>query len=397
MNATPTGFKALAENIYEWMLEIRHHLHAHPELSFQEHETSGYIASKLDEMGIPYKKGFAETGILARIEGQAGAGRCIALRADMDALPVTEESGCEFVSEKDGVMHACGHDIHVTSLLGTARILNEFRAQLKGTVLLIFQPGEELLPGGAKLMMEQGVFDEFKPELILGQHVQPNIPTGIVAFRPGMYMASSDEIYLTVKGKGGHGAMPHQLADPVIAMAQILVALQQIVSRNANVMIPTVLSFGKLIANGATNVIPSEVKAEGTFRTMNEQWRAEAHRRMQSIASGVAEGLGCSANLHVEHGYPVVVNHEASTEQAIKFAREINGSENVRPLDLRMTSEDFAYFGQKYPAVFYRLGVEPENGISHPLHSSKFVANERALITGASTMAWLAWNFMESR
>jgi amidohydrolase len=395
MDTTATGFKVLAENIYGWMLEIRHHLHAHPELSFEEHKTSAYIASKLDELGIPYITGIAGTGILARIEGQAGAGRCIALRADMDALPITEESDFEFISENQGVMHACGHDIHVTSLLGTARILNEFSSQLKGTVLFIFQPGEELLPGGAKLMMEQGLFADYKPDLILGQHVQPNIPTGIVAFRPGMYMASSDEIYLTVKGKGGHGAMPHQLADPVIAMAQILVAVQQIVSRNSNVMIPTVLSFGKLIANGATNVIPSEVKAEGTFRTMNEEWRAEAHNRMRKIASCVAEGLGCSANLRVEHGYPVVINHEASTEQAIKFARELNGPQNVKPLDLRMTSEDFAYFGQKYPSVFYRLGVEPEKGVSYPLHSSKFVANERALVTGASTMAWLAWNFMK--
>lgn len=395
MNITASDIQAKANEVFDWMVTVRRHLHQHPELSFHEYNTSDYIASQLELMGIPFKRGIAGTGILARIEGNAGKGRCIALRADMDALPITEESGCEFCSANPGVMHACGHDIHTTCLLGTAQILNSLKDYLKGTVLLVFQPGEEVLPGGASLMLQQGVFSEYKPELILGLHVQPNIATGNVGFRPGMYMASSDELYLTVNGKGGHGAMPHQTTDSVLATAHILVALQQIVSRNANVAIPTVLSFGKVIANGATNVIPSEVKCEGTFRTMNEEWRKEAHTKMQKMAQGIAESMGCTAHLHVEHGYPVLVNDVTATQQAIAFASELIGNDKVEALDLRMTSEDFAYFAIEYPSVFFRLGVEPEEGNAQPLHSSKFVANEKALSTGAATMSWLAWNFMK--
>jgi amidohydrolase len=396
MNITVSEIKAKANDLNDWLLNVRRHLHQHPELSFHEHKTSDYIATQLEELGIPFKRNIAGTGILAHIKGKAGQGKCIALRADMDALPITEDSGCSFSSVNEGVMHACGHDIHTTCLLGAAQILNELKANISGTILLIFQPGEEVLPGGASLMLNEGMFDTFEPELILGLHVQPNIATGSVGFRPGMYMASSDELYLTVNGKGGHGAMPYQTTDPVLATAHILVALQQIVSRNANVAIPTVLSFGKVIANGATNVIPSEVKCEGTFRTMNEEWRKDAHQRMKKMAAGIAESMGCTANLHIENGYPVLVNDVAATNNAIKYATELLGNDKVEALDLRMTSEDFAYYAIQYPAVFFRLGVEPEDGKSQPLHSSKFVANENALAIGAATMSWLALNFVKS-
>jgi amidohydrolase len=383
-----------AESSAEWLQEIRHHLHRHPELSFKEENTSAYIASLLDKMDIPYKRGIVKTGIVARIDGRQ-PGPCIALRADMDALPVTEATQLPCTSVNHGVMHACGHDIHMTSLLGAARLLNDLRQHFDGTVLLIFQPGEELIPGGANLMLKEGIFDKQEPQLIIGQHVEPTMKVGTVGMKPGVYMASNDEIYLTIRGKGGHAAMPHQLTDIVLVTSHIIVALQQIVSRNAQASTPTVLSFGKVIANGATNIIPSEVKVEGTFRTMNEDWRAEAHRRIQHMASGIAESMGATCEVRIAPGYPVLCNHVASTHKAMHFAGQILGEKNVEPLEIRMTSEDFAYFALDYPSVFYRLGVKPDNGEVYSLHTSQFAGNEKALPVGAATMAWLTLSFLK--
>lgn len=386
---------SLVDKYISEVTTIRRHLHENPELSFQEYETSKYIQQKLTEYNIPFKAGIAKTGILATIEGKNPDKKIIALRGDMDALPIKENTNLEFQSKNEGVMHACGHDVHTSSVLGVALILKELSNDFEGTVQIIFQPGEERLPGGAKLMLEDGLFDDKKPAIIIGQHVQPDIEAGKVGFRPGMYMASADEIYITVKGKGGHAAMPHQLVDPILITSHIIVALQQIASRNANVTIPTVLSFGNILGKGSTNIIPSEVKVEGTFRTMNEAWRADAHKKMKKMAESIAEGMGGSCDFNIMKGYPFLVNDENTTLQAAGFAKEFLGEENVLELDLRMTAEDFAYFSQKYPTTFYRLGVQgKDNPAPSPLHSQTFLVDESALKTSLGTMAWIALNFL---
>ncbi|QQS50118.1 MAG: amidohydrolase [Bacteroidota bacterium] len=389
--------KELATAFLDDTIQIRRYLHQHPELSFQEHHTSAFIKQKLDELGIPYTGGYVETGILAKIEGLNPQKKIVALRADMDALPVVEENQVDYISQNTGVMHACGHDVHSACLLGAAKILQQFRNDFEGTILLVFQPAEEKLPGGAKLMLEQGIFDAIKPDLIIGQHVMPGLQVGKVGFRSGMYMASADEIYLTVKGKGGHAAMPHQLVDTVLVASHIIVALQQVVSRNAYAAIPSVLSFGKVDAPGATNIIPREVKIEGTFRTMDEKWRYEAHQKITKIATTLAESMGATCEVDIEVGYPCLVNDAGITTEASKLAMEILGKEQVVELDLRMTSEDFAFFSQQYPATFYRLGISgAEAKVVSPLHSPTFNIDEKALETGMATMAYLALGFLKN-
>lgn len=387
----------LAEKFFQETIEIRRHIHQNPELSFQEYETSKYVCNKLDEWNIEFKNNIVSTGIVAFIKGKNPGKKLIALRADMDALPIKEDNDFPYKSVNEGVMHACGHDVHTASLLGTARILKELETEIEGTVMLIFQPGEEKLPGGARLMLEEGIFNDRKPDMVIAQHVQPNIDAGFVGFRPGMYMASCDELFITVKGKGGHGAMPHQINDTVLASAHLIVALQQVVSRFAEASVPSVLSIGKVIANGATNVIPGEVYMEGTFRTMNEPWRMKAHEKMSNLAKGLMEGMGCEVDFRIEKGYPVLINDERTTNKASKLAKEYLGDNQVIDLDLRMTAEDFSYFTQLYPCTFYRLGVNTKNGVSAPLHSSKFDVDEQALKTGIGLMAWLAASFLNER
>jgi amidohydrolase len=390
-----TRIEELAKQYLPEIVDIRRHIHQHPELSFEEYETSGFVTRKLDEYGITYKKGYVKTGIIGTIAGNNPGKRTIALRADMDALPITEQNDIPFKSLNDGVMHACGHDVHTSSLLGTARILNELRNEWEGTVLLIFQPGEEKLPGGAKLMMQEGALDNPKPDIIIGQHVLPGLEAGKVGFKPGMYMASTDEIYITVNGKGGHAAIPHQLIDPVLIASHIIVALQQIVSRHANTLFPSVLSFGKVEAKGATNVIPDVVKIEGTFRTLNETWRLKAHEKIVKMAQSVAEGMGGRCDVNIISGYPFLINNEEITVKSIQIARQMLGDTNVVDLDIRMTAEDFAYYSQKYPSTFYRLGIMDKKGsLSSPLHSPDFNVDESALETGMRTMAWLTVSFL---
>lgn len=381
----------LATEYFEEIRSIRRHLHANPELSFQEFETSRYISSKLDEYGISYTNGYVKTGIAALIEGRNPAKKTIALRADMDALPIKEDNQVDYKSQNEGVMHACGHDVHSASLLGVAKILSELRNEFEGTVKLIFQPGEEKLPGGASLMIEEGVLENPAPSKIYGQHVFPELEAGKVGFRSGMYMASCDELHVTVTGKGGHGAMPHKVIDPVLIASNMVVALQQIASRNANPEIPTVLSFGKFIANGATNVIPNEVKLEGTFRTFNEEWRAEAHVRMKELAEGLAKSMGGSCEFRIDKGYPFLINHEETTERAKAFAKEYLGDENVVDLPIRSTAEDFSYFSQVAEGCFYRLGTADfDNGLDFPVHHSRFDIDEKSLQTSIGLMSWIA-------
>jgi amidohydrolase len=387
----------LSNLIYPEMVANRRYLHQYPELSFEEYNTSRFICSKLDEYGIEYQNNIVKTGVVAYIKGRKPRSRMIALRADIDALPIQEENNWEYRSQNEGIMHACGHDMHTASLLGTAAILNKMRDEYEGTIMLIFQPAEERLPGGARLMLEAGIFDKRKPNLILAQHVQPTMNTGTVGFRPGMYMASCDEFYIIIKGKGGHGAMPHQLNDSVVTSSHIIVALQQIVSRNALASSPTVLSFGKVIANGATNIIPDEVHIEVTFRTVDERWRSTAHAKMINMATLIAESMGCTCEFKIIKGEPVLINDELITARAKMFATELLGQKNVQKLDILMTSEDFAHFTHEFPCTYYRLGVKGAGMTMYPQHSSHFTIDDNALRTGAGLMAWLTTRFLSQK
>lgn len=382
--------QTLAAQVFNDVVAFRQHLHANPELSFKEYETSKFIKEKLQSWGIPFSS-MADTGVVGIIEGALPSDQVIALRADMDALPIFEANDKPYASKNPGVMHACGHDVHSSSLLGTAYILNNLKDTFGGTIKLIFQPAEEVLPGGASIMIKEGVLENPVPRNIVGQHVMPLIQSGKVGFRSGIYMASTDELYVTVHGKGGHGAQPHQNIDPVLITAHILVALQQIVSRNADPRLPTVLSFGKVNANGATNIIPNEVKLEGTFRTLNEDWRKEALARMKKMAEGIAESMGGSCDFNIMHGYPFLINEEALTANAKMYAEEYLGKENVEDLDIWMAAEDFAYYSQVTNACFYRLGTgNPAKNTMNSVHTPNFDIDEDALKTSTGLMAYIA-------
>lgn len=380
----------LAQQIHSNVVENRRHLHANPELSFHEYQTSAFVAQKLDELGIEYQK-MANTGLVALIKGAKPSGSVVALRADMDALPIVEANDVVYKSKNPGVMHACGHDVHTSSLLGTAKILTDLKEEFGGTVKLIFQPAEEKLPGGASMMIREGVLENPKPDAVIGQHVMPMIEAGKVGFRSGKYMASTDEIYVTVHGRGGHGAQPQQNIDPVLITSHIIVALQQIVSRVADPKIPSVLSFGKVIANGATNVIPNEVYLEGTFRTMDEDWRGMAHQKMKKMAEGIAEAMGGSCDFNIVRGYPFLINEEKLTAELRAYAEEYLGKENVLDLDIWMAAEDFAYYSQVSDACFYRLGTgNQERGITSSVHTPTFDVDESSLGLSTGLMTYIA-------
>ncbi|MBV8388868.1 MAG: amidohydrolase [Mucilaginibacter sp.] len=382
--------QALSQNIFNEVVANRRHLHANPELSFHEVETSAFVAKKLEDMGLEYHK-MANTGLVALIKGDKPSDQVVALRADMDALPILEANDVPYKSQNNGVMHACGHDAHTSSLLGTARILTELKSQFAGTVKLIFQPAEEKLPGGASLMIKEGVLENPKPQAVIGQHVMPWIDAGKVGFRAGKYMASTDEIYVTVKGKGGHGAQPQANIDPVIITAHILTALQTIISRYNDPKSPSVLSFGKVIANGATNVIPNEVYLEGTFRTMDEAWRADAHKKMKKMAEGIAESMGGRCDFNIMKGYPFLINEEKLTNAVRGYAEDYLGKENVVDLDIWMAAEDFAYYTQVADSCFYRLGTRNESrGITSSVHTPTFDVEEDAFKVSTGLMAYLA-------
>ncbi len=380
----------LAAKIYHDVVGYRHHIHSNPELSFQEFQTSAFIKEKLNLWGIEFIE-MANTGVVGLIMGAIPSDKVIALRADMDALPIQEANDKPYRSKNQGVMHACGHDVHSSSLLGTAYILNQLKDEFAGTIKLVFQPAEEVLPGGASIMIKEGVLENPKPQAMVGQHVMPLIETGKVGFRSGIYMASTDELYVTVHGKGGHGAQPHQNIDPVLISAHIIVALQQIVSRNADPRLPSVLSFGKVNANGATNIIPNQVKLEGTFRTLNEEWRAEAHKLMKKMAEGIAESMGGSCDFDIHNGYPFLINEEKLTANAREFAEDYLGAENVIDLDIWMAAEDFAYYSQVTNACFYRLGTgNVAKGTTYSVHTPNFDIDEDALRTSTGLMAYIA-------
>ena len=384
----------LAQSYFQDTVNNRRFLHQNPELSFEEYNTSAFIKQVLTDLDIPFES-MANTGVVALIKGELPSEKVLALRADMDALPITEVEGRSYGSKNIGVMHACGHDVHTSSLLGVAKILNELKAEFGGTLKLIFQPGEERLPGGASLMIKEGVLQNPEPQGIVGQHVMPFIESGKVGFRSGKYMASCDELFMTIRGKGGHGAMPHQNIDPIAITAQIISALQQVVSRNADPRTPTVLSWGKIIGNGATNVIPEEVNLEGTFRTFDENWREDAHARMHKMAVGIAESMGATCDFEIRKGYPFLINEAKITEAARSYAVEYLGGDNVLELDLWPAAEDFAYYSQETNACFYRLGTGNQaKGISSAVHTNTFDIDETALQTSIGLMSYIAVRYL---
>lgn len=373
------------------------HLHAHPELSFCEYNTSKFVQDELSKMGVSFRNNIAGTGVLARIDGEKGKGKTIALRADMDALPINETVDIPYKSTIPNVMHACGHDAHTACLLGVVRIFASLKKELNGTILFIFQPGEEKAPGGARLMLEDGVFDNLSPDLIIGQHVSVDYETGTLAFGAGKIMASADEIHVKIKGKGGHGALPHLINDTVLAASQTIVSLQQVKSRLCHPLTPMVLTFGKLIADGATNIIPGEVSLSGTFRTMDEQWRAQAKEHIRRIITATATAYGCTAEINIPDGYPCVNNDKKITSLAQSFATEWIGTDKAVALETRMTSEDFGFFTQQYPCTFYRFGVVgKKNANTGGLHTPTFQIDENSLFYGTGGMAWIAWRFLSN-
>ena len=391
MNKLKDRIKSLAADYAQEVVSIRRHLHRHPELSFKEFETAAFIAGKLREYAITYKDKIAQTGIVAEIQGNDPGSKTVALRADMDALPVNEQNDVEYQSVNKGVMHACGHDVHMACLLGAARILSEIKSEFNGTVRLIFQPSEEMYPGGAKVMIEEGVLENPKPVAIFGQHVFPELETGMIGMKPGKYMASTDEVFITVKGKGGHAAIPDKIVDPVLIASHIVIALQQIVSRKSKPIMPTVVSFGKISSKGKTNIIPDEVKLEGIIRTFDEDWREEIKTQLRKISSGIAESMGGSCDVFIDPGYPAVVNDDVLTAQAREYAIEFLGEDLVVDLEMRMTAEDFSYYARKIPGCFFRLGTRnEEQGITSNLHSATFDVDETSLETGMGIMAWFA-------
>jgi amidohydrolase len=387
---------AVKDRAAEFLPEIiglRRHLHMNPELSMLEHKTAAFVALKLTEYGIPFETGVGGNGIVATLKGRNPASHTIALRADMDALPIQETSDVDYKSLNPGVMHACGHDVHMACLLGAARILSHLKSSFEGSIRFIFQPSEEKFPGGALAMIQDGVLENPVPLNIFGQHVFPALESGKVGMKAGRYMASTDEVYLTVHGKGGHGATPELNIDPVLIASHIVVAMQQLASRNASATIPTVLSFGRFIAEGQTNIIPDFVKIDGTLRTFDEKWRASAHKKITTLAQGIAHSMGGSCEVFIAKGYPFLVNDEKTTSETKKLAIEYLGTENVVDLDQRMTAEDFAYYSQIIPACFYRLGTRNEvAGITANLHTSAFDVDERSIETGMGLMAWIALN-----
>lgn len=381
--------RSLARKYAPEFIEVRHHLHANPELSYQEFETSKYVQGKLKEFGIPFEVK-ATTGVVGLIKGKNPESRIIALRADMDALPIIEENDVPYKSKNVGVMHACGHDVHTTCLLGAAKILNELKDQWEGTVKLVFQPGEEKNPGGASLMIKDGVLENPRPQGILALHVHTAMEVGKLSFRGGQVMASADEIYITVKGKGGHAASPHLTIDPILISSHLIIALQQLISRNNNPFNPTVLSITSFNAGNTTNVIPNEVKLMGTFRAMDETWRFKAHELIRQLTTDLVRSMGGEADLHIDVGYPSVMNNELLNTNARKKAEEYLGPENVSETELRMGAEDFGYYAQQIPACFYRLGtMNAAKGITAGVHTPVFNIDENAIEVGIGMMAWL--------
>lgn len=383
--------KNIIDSIFDDIVEWREHIHANPELSFKEYNTADFVVSLLDKMNIPYQKGVAGTGVVALIEGKNPNSKCIGLRADLDALPIFEENDVSYRSTNNGVMHACGHDVHTSCLLGAAKVLSSLSDEFEGTIKLIFQPGEEVLPGGASLMINEGVLDNPKVDKMIALHVFPSMNVGNAGFKPGKYMAACDELYLKVQGVGGHAALPHQYVNPIMILAELLPKLDAYISTLSDGASPFIFAFGKLKADGATNVIPEYALAEGTFRTMDEKWRSRTHQKMTAFVDEYLKSKNVSGGLEIRKGYPFLQNDEELTGKLFSAAQCYLGEKNVHEMDVRMTAEDFSYYSQKVPSCFFRLGVRNEElGIVYGVHHSKFDVDKNSLKIGAGLLAHLA-------
>lgn len=385
----------LAKHHYDDVIAIRRHLHQYPELSKQEKKTADFICEQLDKLpGIEYQRDIAGNGICGFVNGRE-SDKCVALRADMDALPICEKTNLPFKSKNEGIMHACGHDVHMSVLLGTLRILSKLRDEFDGKVMFIFQPSEEHYPGGAITMLNAGIFKDIKPSKIFALHTTPEMNTGTIGMKEGKYMASTDEIYIEVRGKGGHGATPELNVDPIVAASHIVIALQTLVSRNANPTMPTTFSVGRFIAEGRTNIIPSKVDLECIIRTFDEQWRKQAHKNIHRIVENTAQAFGATADVFIDHGYPFVYNDPDLTRTSRALAEEYLGKEKVANIDMRMTAEDFSYFAQRVPACYFRLGTRIEGKPITNLHTANFDVDERCLEVGMGLSAFLAIKSLE--
>ena len=391
MTDLETQIKQKANHYFPYLVDVRRHLHTNPELSFKEIETSRYISTQLIKHRIEHQSGIVGTGIVALIKGKNPNKKCVLLRGDMDALPINEKNDVAYKSVNEGIMHACGHDVHSTCILGAALILNELKDSFEGTVKIIFQPGEEVLPGGASLMIAEGILENPKVDAAVALHVFTDLEAGQAGFKTGMYMASTDEIYIDVVGKGGHAAMPIEYNNPILIASEILLALNKEFPNDAKSKIPTVLAFGKMIANGATNVIPEIVSIAGTFRTMDETWRKQVHEKIKSITTKIAAEKNAKAEVKIVSGYPFLVNDEAITNKAKNVATTYLGKENVSELPIRMTAEDFAFISQQVPACFFRLGTgNKKQGITSGVHTATFNVDENAIETGAALLSAIA-------
>lgn len=387
--------KKIASEIKDEVISKRRYLHQNPELSFKEYNTSAYIKKSLDELDIPWVR-IANTGVLGTITGINPSSKVIALRADMDALKISEKNNIEYKSVNDGIMHACGHDVHISSLLGVAGILTKLRSKFRGTVKLVFQPAEEILPGGAVQVIEEQSFIDSNISAIIGQHVMPSIPSGMVGIKSGKFMASMDEIRIRISGKGGHGAEPYNIKDPVVATSAVIMALQQVVSRNNNPATPTVLSFGKIVGDGTINIVPDYVKIEGTFRTMDEKWRENAHDSIRTITKSVAQGYGCTCDIDIKKGYPTLHNNEILTTKVRNLMNEYLGEVNIIETPIWMASEDFAYYSQMIDSCYYLLGVGEKNIDNPSLHTSNFDVNEESIETSIGLMSYLLIKLLDN-
>jgi amidohydrolase len=391
-------FAKMAEDLYDETVQHRRHLHQYPELSFQENATADFVEKVLTEIGFTAIKRMAKTGVVALLHPEEHVGKVIGLRSDLDALPIQETNAISYKSKHDGVMHACGHDVHTAILLTVAKILFRCKDQVSGNVKFIFQPGEELLPGGASVLIKEGVLNHPNVDYLIAQHVTPQIPVGKIGFKKGLFMASTDEIYITVKGKGGHAAMPHTYVNPLLLASEILMKLNQffmIDKTDNNLQIPTVLAFGKINGSGATNVIPDEVNIAGTFRTLDETWRKKAHLLIKEIATNVASNMNGECEVDIHFGYPCLVNDEEVTTICMQSAEQMIGKGNIQLLDYRMTAEDFAYFSQIKPVCFYRLGTgNAQKDTEHNVHNSNFNIDEDVLRYAPAVMAAMAIDLM---
>ena len=383
-------------DLKEEVIQLRRHFHMHPELSYEESDTSFYICSWLQKNGLSFRKGIAGTGIISTIKGKAKGNRVLAIRAEMDALPINERNKTEYCSLNPGKMHACGHDAHMAMLMGTAKLLNSITEHFGGTILLIFQPGEEKSPGGARLVIESGELNNPKPDIIIAQHILPELETGKVGYKAGRYMASCDEIYITVTGKGGHAALPGLTTDQIYIASNLVIRLKNRMSEQQAVnKIPTVLGIGRISGEGATNIIPEKVYISGTFRTFDEKWRAEGLALVRQISAETEAEFGVKIDVNIAEGYPVLFNDETLTSKAIGFSAELLGKEKIETYDIRMSSDDFSFYSALAPSLYYRVGIMKKGTEMLKLHTADFDIDEDGMETGVANLSWLVYNFMQ--